>query len=337
MSTTKYNVVNNLLTSPPTFYPQVVPNDIRSIDDVAKRINELNGTIPAKTAKTVIEAFAEIVAEEVGNGNTVLINNFASFKPKLSGSMAAATDPLPANSFSVNVVVAAPFQAAVASQVSFEKIGVKAIVPSIAEVKDTNTEIANYIRANYGLAISGAKMGWNQANSDEGVFLTSSNAVTRQTNITYSKATQAFIVPNLDSGISSPDVEYTLDVRTRYTENGQLRVGAYSKKLRTTNTLSTANDEVFSTGGAAGPATLSYSGAPGDARIQAYIASDGVLYAKIGTLAGVFQDPVSITANATYALSGTVNMVVADYTTLYATVQSYGKFMEEICDLQSLT
>jgi hypothetical protein len=334
---TKYVIVKNALTTPPTFYPQVEPNDIRSIDDVAKRVNELNGTIPVKTAVTVIEAFADIVSEEVGNGNTVKIDNFISIKPKLSGSMVSATDPLPENSFSVNAVISAPFQTEVASKVSFEKVGVKSLSPSIAEVRDTNTAIANYIRENYGLEINGARMEWNQDNSDEGVFLTSSNAVTRQTNITYSKATKAFIVPNLDSGISSPDVEYTLDVRTRYTENGQLRVGAFERKLRTTNILSTANDEVFSTGGAAGPATLSYSGAPGSVRIQAYIDTSGVLYAKIGTMAGVFEDPVSITTNTTYALSGTVDLVVADYTTLLATVQAYGKFMEEICDLQSLT
>lgn len=342
MPSVQYEVQKNSLTKPPTYYPRVVPRATLGKDAIAKLINEKNPGLPAQTNITVLETLRDVVMEQIAGGSTCTIEKFLSFQPKLKGSMAQATDPLPEGAFSINTVVSAPFQSELVNEASFEKLRVAEKSPSIAAVTDTNLNILNLIRENKGLKIDGAQMLYNLDNADEGVFLVSSNASVRQTNVTYNNNKLQFIVPILDSGISSPNVEYEVQVKTRYTENGQLRTGVFGQKVRTVNVISDATtDQVFAVGAAAGPATLDYTGAQVDAILRAQVDNDNVLYLSVGDIDGNFGTEVAVTENAAYTLTGLaadVIFTVTDYDTLYANVKNiYGRFMQEVIDLSPLT
>jgi len=346
MTTIQYQVEKNSLTSPPSYFARVSPRSILDIDDVAKAINSHNPTIPVQTAKSVIEKFAEEVGIQLANGNTVKISSFCSWVVTLGGRMDNPTDPLPSGAFDVIAKPSAPFKSSVAANATYERIGYAAKTPSIVSVMDTNTGIQNYVREGYGLEINGTQMAWSQEDAAQGVYLLSSAGNDmRQTNIVSSTPSKAFIIPELDSNAGpagAASVEQILSIATRYTENGEVRVGTFKTKLRTTNAISDTNKKIFIIDDqtSSGATISAYTGSQVDARLLATIGGDGVLKLSVGTLAGVFGDPVSVAANGSYVLSGLasdVTVTVATYATLYANVVSYGKYMQEVLDLSPLT
>ena len=341
MPTVQYEVQKNSITKPPSYFPRVVPRAILNREAIAKLINEKNPGLPVQTVITILETLRTVVMEQVSGGSTCTIEKFLSFQPKLSGKMVNSTDPLPSDSFTINTVVSDPFQKELTNYASFEKLGVAEKSPSIAAATDTNTGILALVRENKGFKIDGAQMQYNPATADEGVFLISSNASVRQENITYNNNKLQYIIPTLDAGISSPNVEYQLQIATRYTENGQLRTGVFGQKLRTVNVISdTTTDQVFAVGAAAGPATLDYVGAQVDAILRAQIDNDNVLYVSVGDIDQNFGPELAVTENAAYVLTGLasdVTMTVTDYDTLYASVKAYGRYMKEVIDLSPLT
>lgn len=338
----QYDVYKNSLTTPPSFYAKVNPRAIFGLATICQEINILQPSIPIEIIDAVLTTFQQVVKEEVAAGNRCKIENFVSFRPKLSGSMPTSDSPLPADAFSVEVVPSTTMQIEVANMASFERLSVKVKAPSIASVFDSNTGIQNLVREGYGFVINGAQMAWDQSDAELGVFLTSSNATVRQTNIGYNKATKAIIIPTLDAGISSPNVEYELSVKNRYTENGQVRTGTYTTKCRTTNVISDGTtDQVFAIGAAAGPATLDYVGAQVDCQIEISIdPSSNTLKMRIGDISGVFGPNVEASTTGAYVLTGLASDVtinINDYDVLYANVLSYGRYMKEVCDLSPLT
>lgn len=341
MPAVQYEVQKNSLTKPPSYYPRVVPRAILNLNSIASLINEKNPGLPVQTVITILETLRDVIMEQVSNGSTCTIEKFISFRPKLSGKMVNSTDPLPADSFTINTLISDPFQQELATKAKFEKLRVAEKSPSVASALDTNTGILNLVRADYGLQIDGAQMLYNPDASDEGVFLVSSNASVRQTNVTYNNNKRQFIIPILDSGIASPNVEYEIQVKTRYTENGQLKTGTFGQKSRTVDIISDATtDQVFAIAAAAGPAELAYVGSQVDAILRAQIDNDNVLYLSVGDLDGNFGTEVAVTENAAYVLTGLaadVTFTVTDYTTLYASVRSYGRYMQEVLDLSPLT
>lgn len=341
----RYEVVKNSLTTPPSYFARPQPRVILGIDDMAAEINKRVPNIPFETAKSAIVTFQEIVGDELAGGNGVKIDSFCSWVVTMPGSMAEPTDPLPTGAFDIKAKPSAPFKTAVLNAATFERVGYASKEPSIVSAIDTNTSIPNYVREGFGFKITGAQMGWDQTDTNQGAFLLSSagNNI-RQTNISLSNPSNAFIVPVLDA-VAGPaganSVEQILSIVTRYTENGEYRTGTYKTPLRTTNVVAAATPNLFVVGSAAaGPATVTlYAGLQTDCRILAVIGGDNILRLSIGTLAGVFGDTVAVTAAGDYIVGGLASDVtinVNDFDQLRANVIAYGKYLQEVCDLSPI-
>jgi hypothetical protein len=261
--------------------------------------------------------------------------------------MAAPTDPMPTSGLYINAKVSTPFLAQVKQMATYSREGYSDKAPGIVSAVDTNTQISGYVRPGYGLLVSGTQMAWTQTDTNQGIFLESAagNKI-RQTNITLATPSQAAIIPSLDPAAQpagAASVEHVLSLVTKYTENGSLRTGVLGTPLRTTNVITDTNKKVFVIGAdtVSGVTISAYTGADADFRMQASIdPSTNLLKVKLGTLAGVFGDVVTVSEATDYTLTGLasdVTLTVDDYDKFYDNVLARGRYMEEVGTIEALT
>lgn len=347
MSAIGYQVIANVLTNPPSYTARVVPNSILGYDEVAAQINLHNPTIPVGTAKTVLEAFREEVKLQLANGNTVNLSNFVSFVTTMPVKLVNATDPLPSNPINISAKPATPFKDEIRAAATYTRLATEIKAPSIASAFDTVSAINGFVRNGYGLRISGTNLRFDQADVNEGVFLLSSagNDV-RQDNISLNDPSNLIVIPGLDSAAGpagTASVEHSLSVKSRYTDNGQIRTGTYGKKLRSPNVISDAtSDQVFVCGAqTSGPAKIkTYTGAQVTCRLVAQIKNTGELTLSVGTMAGVFGQQMTVTAAGDFVLAGlaaNVTVEVTDYQVLYDNTMAYSRYLQEVCVMSPLT
>ena len=340
----EYYVISNLLTSPPSYTCRPNPKVVLDLDMVAQAINDRNPTIPIQAAKNVLEAFRDEIIAQLAEGNSVKIENFVSFVVTMPVKLASPTDSLPSDPIDIKGKPSITFKEEVKQAATYARLGYTSKQPQVISASDTNTGLEYYVRNDFGCDVNGSNIGFNVAESDEGIFLTSEagNQI-KQTNISINDPSRLIFVPALDPAAQPAggnSVEQILTVKTRYTANGTLRSTSFGRKLRTTNVIDSVAVEVgiFITGGAAtAPATISsYTG--GDVnRVLAKIRPDNVLVVAAATLSGDFGQELEVLANGDFILVGgdnAITVTVSDYATLYQTVIDYGRYVEEVCDLQ---
>jgi nucleoid DNA-binding protein len=343
----EYRTVPNALTSPPSYSCRVVPKSTLGYEEVSNQINIKNPTIPAQTAWTVLESLREVVKEQLADGNTVNLANFISFVVSLPVRLATANDPLPANPASVRMKTSVSFRDEVNIAATYSRLPAEVKSPTINSAYDAITRIDGFIREGYGFRMTGSNLGFDPADAEQGVFLLSpAGNYIPQPNVALNDPSSTIIIPVLDTQAApggSAAVENLIEVRSKYTTNGQLRTGAYSKKLRSLNVISDAtSDQLFLVGQAAlGPAKVkTYTGSQVDCRFIAQLKPTGELVMSVGEVGGNDGAQVTITANGDYSLPGldaAITVQVTDFDQLNANVLAYGRFMQEVCDLNPLT
>jgi nucleoid DNA-binding protein len=341
-----YQVVANALTNPPSYTCRVVPSKSLGYDEVAAQINLHNPTIPVSTAKTVLEAFREEVKLQLADGNTVNLANFVSFVTTMPVKLASATDSLPSNPISVSAKPSTTFKGEVQQAATYTRLATPVKAPTLNAAFDASTGIDGFCRNGYGLRISGSNLRFNADDSDQGVFLMSqAGNDMRQDNISLNDPSNLIVIPGLDPATQpagAASVEHVLSVRSKYTDNGTLRSGGYSKKMRTTNVISDTNKKLFVTGAAtSGPAVVkTYSGSTVNCRILAQVQTTGELTLAIAPLSGSFGQAMTVAANGDFVLAGlaaNVTVTVTDWEALAAAAQSYGRYFVEFCNISALT
>lgn len=343
----EYAVIPNALTVPPSYTARPAPKTILDYDLLARAINESNPTIPEQTAKSVLEAFKAEVVLQLSEGNTINLVGFVSFVVSMPIRLDSPTDLLPTNPIDVKAKPSIVLKTAVRQQATYNRLAFQEKQPSILLGYDANTNIQNWTREGYGLRVDGSNVGFDGSDAEQGVYLLSSagNNI-KQSNIALNDPSKLIVTPVFDAAsgpAGTASVEQILSVKARYTTNGQIRTGTYAKPLRSTNVISDAtSDQVFVVGNAiTGPAEVSsYVGTQVNARIVAQIRPDNVLTLSVGELEGDLGQALEVSANATVVLTGlaaAVSIEVTDYATLYASVLSYGRYMQEVCDLSPLT
>lgn len=342
-----YQVIPNVLTSPPSYTCRVVPSAVLGYDEIAAQINLHNPTIPIATAKSVLEAFREEVKLQLADGNTVNLSGFASFKVSLPVRLVTSSDPLPTNPVRVIASPSAVLKADVTTAATYTRLPATVKTPTINSAYDAITRQDGFIRENYGFRINGSYIGFDPNDATQGVFLLSpAGNYIRQENIALNDPSNTIIVPVFDT-VAGPagtaSVENMLEIRSKYTENGQLRTGTYGKPLRATNVISDAtSDQLFVVGSAAtGPAKVkAYTGDQVLCRITAQVKPSGELVLFVGEIDGEDGQEMLVTAAGDYVLPGLdafVTVEVTNYATLMANAMAYSRFMVEVCDLSALT
>ncbi len=342
----QYKVVTNFLTNPPSYTARPVARNTLDYEALAEQINLHNPTIPISTAKAVLEAFRDEVIRQLANGNTINLTGFVSFVTTLPARLDQPTDDLPPNPVDVKAKPSVILKQNVAQQAEYERLPYSKKSPDISAAYDTNTNLPNWIRPDYGFRLDGSNIGFDATDPTQGVFLTDADGGTvQQTKISLNDPSKIIITPNFGGEPAvSPNVEKTIAVRSRYTENGQLRIGEYSKHLRSTNIVTTGQPNLFVIGdNTDGPLLVSnYSGDQVMCRLEAIYRTDDQISLAVGPLKGTLGPEVIIPpAGVDMVLTGldadvTVNFIDAgSYDLFVASLRSYGRYMLEVCDLSS--
>lgn len=342
-----YQVRPNVLTSPPSFTCRVVPVAILGYQEIAAQINMRNPTIPASVALTVLEALREEVKLQLADGNTVNLEGFCSWVTSLPVRLATANDPLPTDPVQVRIKPSVVLRDDVIGLASYTRLPATVKSPTVDSAYDTITRIDGLIREGYGFRISGSNLGFDPTDATQGPFLLSpAGNYIAQTNVALNDPSSTIIVPVFDvvaGPAGTASVEQQLEMRSKYTENGQLRTGTYSKKLRALNVISDAtSDQLFVVGAAvSGPAKVkTYVGATVTCRFIAQVKPSGELVLSVGELDGNDGQQMIVTANGDFSLPGldaAVVVQVTDYDTLLANAMAYSRFLQEVCELSTLT
>lgn len=340
----QYKIIPNFLTNPPSYTARPVPQNTLDYDTLAAQINLHNPTIPAAAAKAVLEAFREEVIRQLADGNTINLSGFVSFVASLPVRLALPTDDLPPDPVDVKAKPSVVLKEEVTQQAEYERLPYSEKSPEIIAAYDTNTNLPNWIRPDYGFRLDGSNIGFDGTDSTQGVFMTdAAGGIVQQTNISLNNPSKIIITPDFGGEPAvSPNVEKTIAVRSRYTENGQLRTGEYSKHLRSTNVVTAEQPKLFVIGdNTDGP--LVVSDYPGDqvmCRFEAIFRTDDQISLAVGPLEGPLGPEVIIPpAGVDMVLTGldddvTVNFIDGDsYDLFVASLLSYGRYMLEVCDL----
>ena len=341
----KYRIEPNALTSPPAYKAFPLPSVVLDFDSLSVQINLHNPTIPVQTAKSVLEAFRAETKLQLAAGNTINLLNFISMVVSLPGKVDLPTDTFPLEDVTIKAKASATLRDEIRQDATFEKEAYIEKMPHILTVGDTNTEIQGYARDDFGLSIVGSNVGFETSDVTQGVFiLNGAGTQLKQTKISLNKPSQLIITPVLPAFVPTQNnVQMQLYVAARYTPNGQLRTGAYSKQVRGTNLIRDGFIDIFvSNNAASGPAEISsYLGPEIDAIIVSRLRPvDSVLLLYIGTLDGVFGPEVEIPAPGEYVLTGLVANVTVDvtnFTELTQTTLDNGRYIQEVVNIIPLT
>ena len=344
----QYKVIPNYLTNPPSYTARPVPQNTLNYDGLAEQIHLHNPTIPVNTAKAALESFREVVISQLANGNTINLAGFVSFVVSLPIRLAQPSDDLPPSPVDVKAKPSVVPKQEVAQQAAYLRLPYAEKSPDISAGYDTNTNLANWIRADYGFRLDGSNIGFDAADPAQGVFLTDAEGNTvQQTKISLNEPSKIIITPEFgETPAVAPNVEKTIAVRTRYTENGQLRTGEYSKRLRSTNVVTATQPELFVVGDATdGPLVVStYPGARVMCRFEAMYRTDGQIALAVGPLVGPLGPEVILPREGgDMVLTGlaadvTVNFIDSgSYDLFVASLLSYGRYMLEVCDLATIS
>jgi hypothetical protein len=340
----QYKVIPNYLTNPPSYTARPVPQNTLDYDTLAAQINLHNPTIPAATAKAVLEAFRAEVIRQLAQGNTINLSGFVSFVVSLPVRLDQPSDDLPPNPVDVRAKPSVVLKQEVTQQAEYLRLAYSEKAPDISATYDTNANLANWIRPDYGFRLDGSNIGFDAADPAQGVFLTDAEGnVVQQAKISLNEPSKIIIIPEFgETPAVSPNVEKTIAVRTRYTANGQLRTGEYSKRLRSTNVVTAAQPKLFVVGDAAdGPLVVSkYLGLQVMCRFEVVYRTDGQIALAVGPLAGPLGPEVILPrAGGNIVLNGldknvTVHFIDSgSYDLFVASLLSYGRYMLEVCDL----
>ena len=344
----QYKVIPNFLTNPPSYTARPVPQKTLGYDDIATQISLHNPTITAATVKAVLEACREEVIHQLADGNTINLPGFVSFVVSLPVRLDQPTDDLPPSPVDVKAKPSVVLKQEVAQQATYLRLPYAEKSPDISAAYDTNTSLPNWIRPDYGFRLDGANLSFNAADPALGVFLTDADGNTvQQTKISLNEPSKIIITPDFgEEPVASPNVEKTIAVRARYTQNGQLRTGEYSKRLRSTNVVTSSQSKLFVVGDATdGPLEVTnYTGDQVMCRFEAVYRTDGKISLAVGPLAGPLGPELILPLNgADMELAGleapvTVNFIDSgSYDLFVASLLSYGRYMLEVCDLATIS
>ena len=345
-----YVVEENLLTNPHSYKCRVTPNDQLDYDAVAALINSANPTISQALAKVVLEQFAAVVMEQLLAGNWVVLTNFVSFMTSMPVSLANSSDPLPSSVARLKVKTSRTFKDELIAQATYNRSGYPVKVPSISEAQDSFLGIPGFFENDKSFTASGRNIGFDPSYSGVGLYVRNydNTAVTRQNVVNLNEPSRIMVLANSPATDGYP--EMTLEARNKFTENGVIRTGVYSRKLRGPVTISDATlNLIFSSGSTSSLTTISaYTGSDERVQINLSLTPTDELYMKLRTVSiytgafGEWGTPVQVTGDGAYVLDGaasdvTVTFATGGYDIVLANVIAYGRIMNEVCDLEALT
>ncbi len=232
----KYGLRENLLTADPDdCMAQVVDARTYTQDDIAQEMlkhgSSLTAADIAAYQKLEVEVYKDIIANG-GNLNTPLIStNFS-----ITGVFANQTDSFDKSRhvIKLNVNAGAELREA-ASKASVQKVETSSTDPYITSVTDKISGDSSVIKTGSVMQITGARLKFDVADAEQGVFAITSGGEFRCATVVENKPARLMV-------LLSPDVpagDFSVEVRTKVTgtrgSSGKtLKKGGFNKVLTAT-------------------------------------------------------------------------------------------------------
>lgn len=219
-----YSIIENPL-QPDTFYARTERGLNIDLEKISRLI-AARAPYSENTVKSVINHLIDVTEEILLAGNTPVIDGLVYFTTSVPGKIHSPDAVItPSNAeLQIHAHEARTLQERLQHQVQFHKVTPQVKAPIVNSVYDHASDFYNAITLGGIIHLEGEHLKVNPKKPDEGVFLSDGTTETRLAiySLTANK--------NIDVAVPSvlnftEDQALEVIVRTRYTENGDLRTG----------------------------------------------------------------------------------------------------------------
>lgn len=218
---------NNLVETPDIYAASVRISSSAGLEEIADRIVDQGTTVRRADVLAVLENAIEACDTMLLDGMRVQFGGLVDLFPKIKGSFVGPTDIYDPARHQVDVAAMPGKRVRHTFRENASVEREETIKPTPGIVKYGNTGSGDRLKAVPGPTIgtiNGYRLKFDPAKEDEGIFfIATTDGVAHRIdlgNIQRNKPGELiFMNPSLSQGT------YWLEVRTRYTENGELRIG----------------------------------------------------------------------------------------------------------------
>jgi hypothetical protein len=341
----------NALTKPRSYRPRFIPRGVSDNDKIAVRMEQKNPLYTTTLTKSFLIDLAEVIYEEMLDGNVVAIAKLFFGHVDLTGRLENAEDDLQPleKCLRTRFTPAKELNERLQNNAHTERKPADTKLPQINTAFDALLNLDDVLNPVGLLQINGENLFFDRYDGiSECVLEGTREGRTVQTRFTRITAGEIQFMPDIPSQTEPWNNEYTLSLTTHYTERGTLRTGSYARMLRTPLDVRIgSNPGILSTGGTSPLVTVSggsLSAEGARVRIQVLhdVQDDLLLFSLIDMQDGGHEgNEVQVAANGVYTIPGysgghvtSLIVTVADYATFYTLVRNtYGGRIVDILDV----
>ena len=338
MLTILWRPVQNALTTPKSYRIQPVPRSTDGYDEMATDISAEQPIYSEETIKGLAPLIMKWIQRRLINGSQVTLPDAFNFHVSVTGRLNSPDDPLPDGNdqLQVNVRVSQPFVKEIRHQAKFERLPATEKAPVISSTEDTLLKLNDVLNPAGVLLLTGTDLASDPHSLGSVEIEGTRNGSAVQTRLLRIEPSEIMLMPDIPAQDNPWNNEYTVTVNARYSEHGTLRIGTYSRKLRTPLLIQGLSPETglgILTGDGAEPLVRlsSVTASASDVlRIQALVDSrTGQLTLRLLDMqeGGMEGAAVEATTESEYVLPGFSG----------SAVQSLTVTVENLADLTSLT
>lgn len=326
----------NALTTPQSWRPRHIPRAILGNDDLAAKIARRNPLYTEGMGRGFLQEMAEVLREELINGNQWTLEGLLTCHLSLTGRMDAPDDPLPPleDCLHVKIYSSKRLVEEVRKEAQLERLPVSKKLPLITKAEDTVLKLNDVLNPNGGLHLVGSDLLFDQEDEGCGCVLEGTRSGRKvQSRYTLIANSEITILPDIPAQSDPWNNEYVLSVNNQYTEHGTVRTGIYERRLRTPLAFTLGDAAGILTDKSASPHVTVTGGslsADETVRIQAVLdlhegsVAFNLLDMSEGGKAGA---AVKVTANGPITLTGFSGSALSS---LHLTVNSFTKLTQLI-------
>lgn len=339
MSTTLYEIHEDLTTDPVSYYPEIVPRAELSLEDVCTLMSTSEPLLSYETCRIVINTLSQAIAGALAAGSWVLLEDFCMWQPEFTDVLANPDDTLDTDTLDVVAYQQDAFVDAVEARVTFELLRYAfPVAPYITLAYEAKYNLPDHVEDIVGLFVIGQDFAVDRDDAETGVWLKSpAGNDYKQERVSLIGSTQLLITATLsgEGGAAGQNsVEHELSVRSRYAEGGDIQTGVYASKLRAVNVVDDSNNKTFLIDSQTASIALVEGSTVGQGEmvpISAYVSGSDLQIVTITD--GVTSEPVTVSTDkvVTLAVKGDHKFIllnIADFAQLYANVTDRGGLTE---------
>lgn len=229
----RYSLHKNRLTAGDEDYAaRVHPVRTVPLGGVVERIHDRGSSLTIADINGVLTLLVDVCSQIVAAGSSVILDGFVELSPTIRGAFNGCEDGFDRSrhTITVNATATAAFKTKVALDAGVEKNEAGDPSPSVTMVYDLASESIDTTLTSGNIAeIAGYRLKFDPAREDEGVFLIAADGsdTHRIAFVHHNKPRKLIVL--VPAGLASSS--YLLEVRTRSSPNGDLRVGRLARAL----------------------------------------------------------------------------------------------------------